>query len=74
MRTTISLPDTLADQVREFLGGRSFSDFARESIAERVSRLQHEKLARELEAGYRAETEDPSLDPAWTDIETEGWS
>ncbi len=73
MRTTISLPDELATQAHEFLDGRSFSDFARESIALRVGELRRERLAREMSEGYEAEAREPSLDPAWSDVEVEGW-
>jgi len=30
-----------------------------------VERLKRERLAREMEEGYRAEAESPSLDPIW---------
>ncbi len=73
MRTTITIPDALAREAQELLNDRSFSDFARESIALRVSELKRALLAREMEAGYRAEAEDPSLDPAWTSIEVDDW-
>lgn len=43
-----------------------------EAIRERVSRLETERLAREMEKGYRAEAEEPSLDPEWAAIEVEG--
>lgn len=73
MRATISLPDDLAAQVHAHLGDRSFSDFAREALAERVVQLERERLAEELRDGYRAEATEPSLDDAWAEIETEGW-
>ncbi len=73
MRTTITIPDDLARDAQQFLDGRAFSDFARESIARHVSELKRAGLAQEMREGYRAESEDPSLDPAWTAIETEGW-
>lgn len=73
MRTTITLPDDLAREAQQLLDDRSFSDFARESIALRVSQLKHERLALEMKKGYEAEVEDPSLDPAWTAIEVEDW-
>jgi len=38
----------------------------------RVERLQKEKLARELEEGYRAEAKELSLDPEWQDVEVDG--
>ena len=73
MRTTITLPDDLANEARQFLDGRAFSDFARESIALRVAELKRARLAREMREGYRAEAEEPSIDPAWSAIEVEDW-
>ena len=71
MRTTITLPDELVEEARELGGGGSLSEFAREALRERVERLKRERLAREMAQGYRAEAEDPSLDPEWTTVETE---
>lgn len=73
MRTTITIPDDLAREAQNLLDDRSFSDFARESIALRISELKRARLAQEMEAGYRAEAESHSLDPAWTSIEVEDW-
>ena len=55
MRTTITLPDDLAREAQQLLDDRSFSDFARESIALRVSQLKHERLALEMKEGYEAD-------------------
>lgn len=51
---------------------RPLSELTREALRERVERLQKEKLARELEEGYRAEAKELSLDPEWQDVEVEG--
>lgn len=72
MRTTVTLPDDLADEVQELAGGRSLSEFTREALRERVDRLKKIRLAHELEEGYRAEAEESSLDPEWSTVETEG--
>jgi metal-responsive CopG/Arc/MetJ family transcriptional regulator len=71
MRTTVTLPDDLAREVQELSEGRSLSEFAREALRERVDRLKRNRLARELEEGYWAEAEEPSLDPEWSNVETE---
>jgi predicted transcriptional regulator len=71
MRTTVTLPDDLAREVQELAEGRSLSEFAREALRERVDRLKRNRLARELEEGYRAEAEEPSFDPEWSNVETE---
>ena len=72
MRTTVSIPDDLAEEVQAMAGGRSMSEFTREALRERVDRLRREQLARELEEGYRSEAEELSLDLEWSGIETEG--
>jgi predicted CopG family antitoxin len=72
MRTTISITDSLYAEARDFVGERSFSDFASEAIHERVLLLKREKLAKEMEDGYRSEAIAPSLDPEWSSFEVEG--
>lgn len=72
MRTTITIPDDLAREAQELSAGRPLSEFTRKALRERVERLQSEKLARELEEGYRAEAKEVSLDPEWRDVEVEG--
>ena len=73
MRTTISIPDDVAEKLRAHVGEGSLSGFIREAVEYRLSALRREAMVREMEAGYRAEAEEPSLDPEWTDIEVEGW-
>lgn len=72
MRTTITIPDDLAREARELADDRPLSEFTRDAVRERVERLQKERLARELEEGYRAEAQQLSLDPEWKDVEVEG--
>lgn len=72
MRTTISLPDTLYSEARELAGARPFSEFASEAIEAHVVELRRMRLARDMEEGYRAEAESPSLDPEWSGVEVEG--
>ena len=73
MRTTISIPDDVAEKLRAHVGEGSLSGFIREAVEYRLSALRREAMVREMEAGYRAEAEEPSLDPEWTEIEVEGW-
>ena len=58
MRTTITIPDELAQEAQALAGGRALSEFTREALRERVARLKREKLAREMEEGYRAMAQD----------------
>ena len=72
MRTTITIPDSLAQEAQELTGGRALSEFVREALRDRVARLKREELARKMEEGYLAEAEELSLDPEWRAIEVEG--
>jgi predicted CopG family antitoxin len=72
MRTTISVPDDLFSEARRLAGERSFSEFASDAIRWKIEILHREVLARDMEEGYRAEAEHPSLDPAWKSTEVEG--
>ena len=72
MRTTVLIPDELLEEVRRLAAGETLSRFVRESVSERVDRLKREQLAAEMEEGYRAEAEDPSLDSEWENVETDG--
>lgn len=73
MRTTITLPDPLFRRAKKLSDGKSFSEFVRQAIADRVKSAERESLSREMEEGYRLEAQSPTLDPAWTSIETEDW-
>lgn len=72
MRTTVTIPDDLAQEARKLVPDRPLSQIIRRSLREWVERLESERLARELEEGYRAEARDPSLEPEWSTTETEG--
>ncbi|MCD4750748.1 MAG: hypothetical protein K8R59_15355 [Thermoanaerobaculales bacterium] len=72
MRTTVIIPDELVEEVGRLAAGEPLSRFVRESVAERVARLKREQLLRDMEAGYRAEARDPSLDSEWENLEVDG--
>jgi hypothetical protein len=72
MRTTISISDHLFSEAKNLAGERPFSEFASEAIQERVLRLKRDRLAREMEEGYRSEAASSSLDPEWSGFEVEG--
>jgi len=71
MRTTISLPDEVYTTAKELAGSRPFSDFASEAIRARILDVQRERLARDMEEGYRAEAKVSSLDAEWAQVEVE---
>lgn len=73
MRTTIAIPDELFHQARPLMGEQRFSQFVREAVRYYVAKLREERLAREMEEGYKAEARSPSLEPEWSDIEVDAW-
>ena len=73
MRTTISIPDDIALRLQAHVGEGSLSGFIREAVEYRLNALTREAMVREMDAGYRAEAVEPSLDPEWTDVEVEDW-
>jgi Arc/MetJ-type ribon-helix-helix transcriptional regulator len=73
MRTTISIPNDIAERLQTHIGEGSMSGFIREAVEYRLDVLSRDVMVREMEAGYRAESEEASLDPEWNDIEVEGW-
>ena len=72
MRTTISIPDPLFLSAKPYVGTQSFSHFVREAVGHYVLHLERNRLAKEMEEGYRYEAEFPSLDPIWTTVEGDG--
>lgn len=72
MRATVTIPDDLAREAKELASGTSLSELIRRALRERVERLKAERLAQELEEGYRGEAEEPSIDLDWSAFETEG--
>lgn len=71
MRTTITIPDDLAQDARELAEGRSLSQFTRQALRDAVERLKAERLAQDMEEGYRSEAQDPSLEPEWIAVEVD---
>ncbi len=72
MRTTVSIPEDLFLAAKPFVGKASFSHFMREALRQYVAWLEKERLAREMEEGYRAEAQSPSLDPIWSTVDGDG--
>jgi predicted RNase H-like HicB family nuclease len=52
--------------------GVNCQEATREELIESLRITLREALAREMADGYRAEAEDSSLDPEWSEVETEG--
>jgi metal-responsive CopG/Arc/MetJ family transcriptional regulator len=72
VRTTVSLPADLFQSAKPYVGERSFSHFVREAVRHYVMQLERDRLAREMEEGYRIEAESPSLDPVWLTVDGDG--
>ncbi len=72
MRTSVVLPDDLIRRVRGSGETCSMSAFVREAVREKIARMEYERLAQEMEHGYRMEAREPSLDPEWEITELEG--
>ena len=56
-----------------FVGQESFSFYVSQAVRQYVERLQWDQLAEAMKEGYRAETESPSLDPEWSNVELDDW-
>ena len=72
MRTTVVIPDEIIGEVRKVAGDVPLSRFVRESVVERLGRLQRQALVSTMAEGYRAEAESTSLDSEWSVVEIEG--
>ncbi len=72
MRTTVSIPEDLFLAAKPFADDRGFSHFMREALRHYVAWLERDDLVREMEEGYRAEAESPSLDPIWSTTDGDG--
>jgi Arc/MetJ-type ribon-helix-helix transcriptional regulator len=72
MRTTVVIPDETVAEIRERIGSGSLSGFVRTALEERLAALRREALLGEMAAGYAAEVREPSLDAAWSEVETDG--
>jgi Arc/MetJ-type ribon-helix-helix transcriptional regulator len=73
VRTAISIPDALAEQIRQRVGEPTHSEFARSALVGRVERLEREERAQAMCEGCAAGAASPSLDSEWAVTEIEGW-
>jgi hypothetical protein len=55
VRTTISIHDALAEQIRQRAGEMTLSEFAHRALVEREERLEREESARAMSEGNAAE-------------------
>ena len=73
MRTTVSLPDDLFQDLQPYTAGGGFDQLVCEALQSHLERLEDESLVQAMAEGYREEARASSLDVGWSEIETEGW-
>ena len=54
VRMNISIPEDLAHRLDRLVGPRKRSWFITEALKERIERMEHDKLCKVLEDGYKA--------------------
>ena len=54
VRMNITLPEELARQIDKLVEPKKKSQFIAETLQQRIERIQHEKLQKILEEGYKA--------------------
>jgi metal-responsive CopG/Arc/MetJ family transcriptional regulator len=74
VRMNITLPEELARQIDKLVEPKKKSQFIAETLQQRIERIQHEKLQKILEEGYKArKKESQSLTKEFEYIDLEGW-
>ncbi len=54
VKMNITIPEDLAHQLDRLVGPRGKSRFIAEALKERIERMEHDKLCKVLEDGYKA--------------------
>jgi len=74
VRMNITLPEELARQIDKLVEPKKKSQFIAETLRQRIERIQHEKLQKILEEGYKArKKESQSLAKEFEYADLEGW-
>ena len=74
VRMNITLPEELARQIDKLVEPKKKSQFIAETLQQRIERIQHEKLQKILEEGYKArKKESRSLTKEFEPVDLEGW-
>ena len=74
VRMNITLPEELARQIDKLVEPKKKSQFIAETLQQRIERIQHEKLQKILEEGYKArKKESQSLAKEFEYTDLEGW-
>lgn len=73
-RTTITLDDQLHARLKQLTGPRGMSRFINETLAEKIQRVEHEKIEALMKAGYLATKSDRAeLNADWGAVDIEEW-
>lgn len=74
VRMNITIPQELAHQVDELTGPRKRSQFISEALRHRIEEIQHEKVQKALEEGYKARKEESyHITKEFEAADLEGW-
>lgn len=74
VRMNITIPEEMAQQLDKLAGAKKKSHFIVESLRERMKKIEHEELQKNLEEGYKAERgESLSLAREFEQVDIEGW-
>jgi Arc/MetJ-type ribon-helix-helix transcriptional regulator len=74
VRMNITIPEDLAHRLDLLVGPRKKSRFIAEAVKERIERMEHDKLCKVLEDGYKARRgEGLSIARDFDQLTIEGW-
>lgn len=74
VRLNITLPEDLARKLDETVKPKEKSRFIAETLRQRIEKIQHEKLQKALEEGYKVRKEESQfIAKDFEAVEAEGW-
>ena len=74
VRMNLTLPEELVRQIDKLVEPKKKSQFIAEALRQRIEKIQHEKLQKILEEGYKVrEKESQSLAKEFEYVDLEGW-
>jgi metal-responsive CopG/Arc/MetJ family transcriptional regulator len=74
VRMNLTLPEELVRQIDKLVEPKKKSQFIAEALRQRIEKIQHEKLQKILEEGYKArEKESQFLAKEFEYVDLEGW-
>jgi metal-responsive CopG/Arc/MetJ family transcriptional regulator len=74
VRMNITLPSSLAKELKQIAGARKRSKFISDAIAQKIKRLKKQELEKLLVEGYQATREEGlKLTKEFEQLDIEGW-